>query len=254
MEQDLFSLTGKTALVTGASRGLGQGMALALAHAGADIVCIGRSLARLEGTIQRIEALDRRAWPLVADLADRAACQTMADEAENRAGPIDILVNNAGISRRHPAHQFPIEDWDLVLETNLNAVFVLCSRFGKEMIARRSGKIINIASLLSFSGGITIPAYSASKHGVAGLTKALANEWAPYNIQVNAIAPGYFLTELTEPLYDDPVRRPELDARIPAGDWGRPSDLAGPVVFLASAASNYVNGHILTVDGGWMAR
>jgi len=249
-----FSLFGKRAVVTGASRGLGRGMAVALATAGADVVCIGRSEKRLEVTIQDIQDIGRKAWPLAIDLSNRTTRRTIADLAEDRAGPIDILVNNAGISRRHSAHKFPIKDWDIVLETNLNAVFELCLQFGRRMIKRKSGKIVNIASLLSFSGGITIPAYTAAKHGVAGLTKALANEWAPFNIQVNAIAPGYFLTELTQPLYDDPIRRPELDARIPAGKWGRPSDLGGPVVFLASDASDYVNGHILVVDGGWMAR
>jgi 2-deoxy-D-gluconate 3-dehydrogenase len=178
----------------------------------------------------------------------------MAEEAERLAGGIDILVNNAGTIRRHPALEFPLDDWEHVLRTNLDAVFLLARHFGRRMVERGAGKIINIASLLSFSGGITVPAYTASKHAVAGLTKALANEWAASGVQVNAIAPGYFRTDNTQALQDDETRSTAISARIPAGRWGDPADVIGPVVFLASGASDYVNGHVLTVDGGWMAR
>ena len=167
---------------------------------------------------------------------------------------IDILVNNGGSIARHPAVDFPAGEWDRVLRTNLDAVFFLSQHVGRKMIERRSGKIINVASLLSFSGGITVPAYTASKHAVAGLTKALANEWAKYDVQINAIAPGYFTTDNTQRLREDPQRYAEISARIPAGRWGDPADLGGAVVFLASPASNYINGHVLVVDGGWMAR
>lgn len=251
---DQFQLDGKTALVTGASRGLGRGMALALAGAGADVVCASSSPGGTDETVADIRRLGRSAWPVHADLSDRQAVAAMADAAEAAAGDIHILVNNAGTIRRHPAEDFPREDWDVVIETNLNAVFDLCTRFGRGMIERGSGKIINVASLLSFSGGITVPAYTASKHAVAGLTKALANEWASRNVQINAIAPGYFRTDNTQALQDNPDRSGAISARIPAGRWGMPEDLAGAVVFLASNASNYVNGHVLVVDGGWMAR
>ncbi|HYH79083.1 MAG TPA: 2-dehydro-3-deoxy-D-gluconate 5-dehydrogenase KduD [Longimicrobium sp.] len=249
-----FSLEGKTALVTGASRGLGRAIAVGLAAAGADVVCASTRRAGTDETAAEIRALGRRAWQVEADLADRAAVVAMAEEAEREAGRIDILVNNGGTIRRHPAADFPMDDWDAVLRPNLDAVFILCQQVGRGMIARGAGKIINIASLLSFSGGITVPAYTASKHAVAGLTKAFANEWARHGLQVNAVAPGYFRTDNTQRLQDDPGRSAEISARIPAGRWGDPADLAGAVVFLASPASDYVNGHVLVVDGGWMAR
>jgi 2-dehydro-3-deoxy-D-gluconate 5-dehydrogenase len=250
----LFSLQGKRALVTGASRGLGQGMAVALAAAGADVVCAASHPGGAEETAAAIARTGRRAWTVSADLADRDALQSMAEEAERLVGGVDILVNNAGTIRRHAAAEYPIADWDTVLRTNLDAVFLLSQRLGRAMVSRGGGKIINVASMLSFSGGITIAAYTASKHAVAGLTKALANEWARDNVQVNAIAPGYFRTDNTRALQDDPVRSAEITARIPAGRWGVPADLAGAVVFLASPASAYVNGHVLAVDGGWMSR
>ena len=178
----------------------------------------------------------------------------MCVDVELAAGSIDILVNNAGTIRRSPAVEYSLADWDAVLRTNLDATFMLCQHFGAEMVTRGSGKIINVASLLSFSGGITVPAYTASKHAVAGLTKAFANEWGVHGVQVNAIAPGYFRTDNTQKLQDDEVRSAQISARIPAGRWGEPSDLSGAVVFLASRASDYVNGHVLVVDGGWMAR
>jgi 2-deoxy-D-gluconate 3-dehydrogenase len=251
---DLFSLHGKKAVVTGASRGLGQAMAVALAGAGADVVCVSTSAAGSAETARQIRELGRSAWQVECDLSDRAAAAGLAERIHADAGTIDILVNNAGTIRRHPAAEFPIEDWDVVLRTNLDSTFLLCQAFGKTMIERGSGKIVNVASLLSFSGGITVPAYTASKHAVAGLTKALANEWAKHGVQVNAIAPGYFKTDNTSALQQDEKRYAEISARIPAGRWGDAADLGGPVVFLASRASDYINGHVLLVDGGWMAR
>lgn len=251
---DQFSLAGKRALVTGASRGLGRAMAIALAEAGADVVCASGSAGGAGETTKAIRAVGRTAWAVSADLADHDAVQRMADDAEKAAGTIDIVVNNGGTIARHAAVDYPADEWDRVLRTNLDSVWILAQRFGRPMIERRSGKIINVASLLSFSGGITVAAYTASKHAVAGVTKALANEWAKHNVQVNAIAPGYFSTDNTQRLRDDATRNAEITARIPAGRWGDPSDLAGTVVYLASAASNYVNGHVLVVDGGWMAR
>jgi len=249
-----FSLAGKTALVTGASRGLGQAIAVALAEAGADVVCASSRRAGTDDTAAFVRAAGRQAWQVEADLADRAAVMAMAEEAERLAGRIDILVNNGGTIRREPAASHSLDDWDAVLRTNLDAVFILSQRLGRGMIERGAGKIVNVASLLSFSGGITVPGYTASKHAVAGLTKALANEWARHGIQVNAVAPGYFRTDNTQRLRDDATRSAEISARIPAGRWGEPEDLAGAVVFLASPAANYVNGHVLVVDGGWMAR
>jgi 2-deoxy-D-gluconate 3-dehydrogenase len=250
----LFSLGGKRALVTGASRGLGRAMAEALAGAGADVACATTRPGGARETIDAIEARGRRAWEVVADLGDHAAVQAMAADVDRRVGRLDILINNAGTIRRHPAVDFPLEEWNEVLRTNLDATFLLCQHFGRAMVERRAGKIVNVASLLAFSGGITVPAYTASKHAVAGLTKALANEWGRDGVQVNAIAPGYFRTDNTQPLQDDPARSEQISARIPAGRWGEPSDLAGAAVFLSSRASDYVNGHVLVVDGGWMAR
>lgn len=247
-------LDGRRALVTGASRGLGRAMAVALASAGADVVCASSRAGGASGTAEEVRSLGRTAWEVAADVADREAVVAMVAEAERKAGPLDILVNNAGTIRRHPAAEFPIESWDAVMRTNLDSAWLLSQHVGRGMIERGSGKIINIASLLSFSGGITVPAYTASKHAVAGLTKALANEWGRHGVQVNAIAPGYFRTDNTQRLQDDPVRSQEISGRIPAGRWGEPSDIGGAVVFLASSASDYVTGHVLVVDGGWMAR
>jgi 2-dehydro-3-deoxy-D-gluconate 5-dehydrogenase len=251
---ELFSLEGKRALVTGASRGLGRAIAEALADAGADVVCASSRRGGTDGTAAAVHAIGRRAWQLEADLSDPAAALALADAAEAEAGPIHILVNNAGTIRRHPAVDHPLDAWREVLATNLDSVFVLSQRLGRAMVERGAGKIVNIASLLSFSGGITVPAYTASKHAVAGLTKALANEWARHGVQVNAIAPGYFSTDNTQALRDDEARAGQILARIPAGRWGEARDLAGAAVFLASPASDYVNGHVLLVDGGWMAR
>jgi 2-dehydro-3-deoxy-D-gluconate 5-dehydrogenase len=250
---ELFSLTGRRALVTGASRGLGRAMAVALAGAGADVVCASSRAGGAADTVAAIRATGRTASEVVADLGDRDAVMRMAAEVD-ALGSVDILVNNAGTIRRHPAAEFPLADWDAVMRTNLDSAFLLSQHFGRAMIARGAGKIVNVASLLAFQGGITVPAYTASKHAVAGLTKALANEWGKHGVQVNAIAPGYFRTDNTQALQDDATRSQQIGARIPAERWGEPADLAGAVIFLSSRASDYVNGHVLVVDGGWMAR
>jgi 2-deoxy-D-gluconate 3-dehydrogenase len=251
---ELFSLAGRTALVTGSGRGLGRGIAEAFGAAGANVACADREQGDGAATAAAIRAMGRTAWELNADLSDRGAVHALADEAERITGGIDILVNCGGTIARHPAAEYPDEAWDLVMRTNLDGTFFLCRSLGAAMLRRGRGKIINIASLLSFQGGITVPAYTASKHAVAGVTKALANEWAGRGVQVNAIAPGYFATDNTIKLREDPKRYAEITARIPAGRWGTPADLAGAAVFLASAASDYVNGHVLVVDGGWRAR
>jgi 2-deoxy-D-gluconate 3-dehydrogenase len=248
-----FSLTGQRALVTGASRGIGRAIALALAEAGADVVCASTG-GGAEETAAEVRALGREGWAVRADLSDREALGRMVDEAEERAGPLDVLVNNAGTIRRYPAVDYPAEEWDATIRTNLDAVFFLCQRVGRGMVERRRGKIVNVASLLSFQGGILVPAYTAAKHAVAGVTRALANEWARFGVNVNAVAPGYVRTDNTRALQDDEGRSEQILARIPAGRWGEPEDIAGAAVFLASPASDYVNGHILVVDGGWMSR
>jgi 2-deoxy-D-gluconate 3-dehydrogenase len=246
-----FDLTGRTAVVTGGARGLGRGITLALLAAGADVVSLGRSPlpAELTGTAA---ALGRRLTARTLDLADTAAITATGRDvlAEHR---IDILVNNAGLQDRHPAVEFPLEAWDHVIDVNLRAVFQLCQLFGGPMLDR-GGAVVNVASLLSFQGGITVPAYAASKGGVAQLTKALCNEWAGRGVNVNAVAPGYMDTELNSALLADPVRREQISARIPAGRWGRPEDVGNVVVFLASPAAAYVHGQVLAVDGGWLAR
>ena len=248
----MFDLSGKVALVTGANTGIGQGIALALAGAGADIAAAGRSPA--SDTVEQVCALGRQAENFSADLSSVAAVQALVDAVLDRFGHIDILVNNAGIIRRADAVDFTEEDWDAVIDTNLKTLFFLCQSVGRHMIARGSGKIINIASMLTFQGGIRVPSYTASKSGVGGLTKLLANEWAAKGVQVNAIAPGYIATNNTAALQADENRNRSIMERIPAGRWGDPSDLGGAAVFLASSASDYVQGHILAVDGGWLAR
>ncbi|MEH6697253.1 MAG: 2-dehydro-3-deoxy-D-gluconate 5-dehydrogenase KduD [Brevundimonas sp.] len=248
----LFSLKGKTALVTGGNVGLGQGIALSLAEAGADIVSVARRDSN--DTVSRVEALGRRSLSIQADLGSTAAIEPVLEQAA-ALGPIDILVNNAGIIRRADAVDFTEADWDAVMDVNLKGVFFLTQAVVRRMIAEgRGGKIINIASMLSFQGGIRVPSYTASKSGLAGLTKLMANEWAKHGINANAIAPGYFATDNTRALQDDPDRNREILGRIPAGRWGEPADLAGAAVFLASRASDYVQGVVLPVDGGWQAR
>ena len=248
----LFDLSGRVAIVTGANTGIGQGIAVALAEAGADVALVGRSPA--DETAERVAAAGRRAIQVRADLSTIAPVAEVVEATIAELGGLDILVNNAGIIRRADAVDFTEADWDAVLDTNLKSVFFLCQAAGRHMIGQGRGKIVNIASMLSFQGGIRVPSYTASKSGVAGLTKLLANEWAANGVTVNAIAPGYIATSNTAALQADETRNRQILERIPAGRWGAPSDLAGAAVFLASDASNYVNGHILAVDGGWLAR
>ncbi len=248
-----FDLSGKVAIVTGCSGGLGQGMAVALAQAGADIVGVNTSIPT--ATAAAVTALGRRFHAIGANLADIACVRPIVDEACQLFGRLDILVNNAGIIRREEALNFSEKDWDDVIDLNLKTVFFLSQAAARRFIAQDSpGKIINIASLLSFQGGIRVPSYTAAKSGVVGLTRLLACEWASKRINVNAIAPGYMATDLTTALRADDQRNAEILGRIPANRWGAPEDLAGPVVFLASPASDYVNGYTLAVDGGWLAR
>jgi len=248
-----FGLSGKTAIVTGASRGLGQGMALALASAGADIVAV--DLLGLDDTTAQIRALGRQCVPVNANLTDRAAIPQVMAAARHAFSHLDILVNCAGIIRRADLVDFTEKDWDDVMKVNLDAVFFLSQAFVRDALARSApAKIVNIASMLSFQGGIRVPSYTSSKSAVAGLTKLMANELAGRGINVNAIAPGYMATDNTAPIRADAVRSEAILGRIPAARWGTPEDLQGTVVFLASPASDYVNGHILAVDGGWLAR
>lgn len=250
---DQFRLDGKTALVTGASAGLGTAMAIALAEAGANVVCHGNSRPP-EAACNAIEKLGRRAVGVQADLAQPGAAEKLFEKAQHFA-QVDIVVNNAGTIRRAKAIEYGDEDWTAVLQVNLNSLWKLCQAAGKSFLARRSsGKIVNIASLLAFQGGVTVPAYAASKGAVAQLTKALANEWASQGVNVNAIAPGYMCTDNTAALQRDEARNRQILERIPAQRWGEPNDICGAAVFLASAASDYVHGHVLVVDGGWMAR
>jgi 2-dehydro-3-deoxy-D-gluconate 5-dehydrogenase len=253
----MFDLSGKVALVTGANTGIGQGIAVALAEAGADVAAVGRTPA--EETVAKVRALGRRAEIVSADLSSIAPVGRVVDETVDRLGTVDILVNNAGIIRRADSLDFSEEDWDAVIDTNLKSVFFLCQAAARHMVRRfeadgSRGKIVNIASMLSFQGGIRVPSYTASKSGVAGLTKLLACEWAAKGINVNAIAPGYIATNNTAALQADETRNRQILERIPAGRWGDPEDLGGAAVFLASQAADYVQGHILAVDGGWLAR
>ncbi|KAJ5923800.1 2-deoxy-D-gluconate 3-dehydrogenase [Penicillium verhagenii] len=258
----LFSLSGRTALVTGGTRGIGQAMAFALAEAGADIILVQRDESNTATRDEIINRLGRKAFIHVAELSDRQAVKGIVPAVVAQGSKPDILLNCAGIQRRHPSHQFPDEDWDEVLEINLTSVFVLCREFGAYLLSRdqsefpsgRRGSIINVASLLTFQGGITVPAYAASKGGIGQLTKALSNEWISKGINVNAIAPGYIDTDMNVALINDAERNAGIMARIPAGRWGKPEDFKGVVVFLASAASSYVSGDVITVDGGWMGR
>jgi 2-deoxy-D-gluconate 3-dehydrogenase len=250
---DHFRLDGKTALVTGAAVGLGEAIAVALAEAGANVACHGNRHPA-EETSARIRALGRKSQSFSSDLSATDGASRLFDAVSAAMGAPHILVNNAGIIYREPAEDYNFDDWMRVMQVNLNSVFWLSQLAGREMLNHGQGKIINIASLLAFQGGIRVPAYTASKGGVAQLTKALANEWAGRNVQVNAIAPGYFSTSNTEALRKDEARSKQILERIPAGRWGNPEDLAGAAVFLASSASDYVNGEILVVDGGWMAR
>lgn len=257
----LFSLADQKAIVTGGTRGIGQAMALALAEAGADIILIQRDTNNLD-TSSRISSLGRKCTIVPGDLSSKQSVSTLMQTVlqHTNSAAVHILLNCAGIQKRHPSHEFPQEDWDAVLQTNLSSVFTLCRDVGAHMLSRspdehgRRGSIINVASLLSFQGGITVPAYAASKGGVAQLTKALSNEWAGKGIKVNAIAPGYIATEMNTALMEDQDRAKSILSRIPAGRWGNPDDFKGVVVWLASRASAYVAGEVVTVDGGWMGR
>jgi len=250
---EAFSLKGKTALVTGSSRGLGAGIAKALGEAGANVTIHG-SRAIPDSTQKTLSGMGVSHFSVVGDVSDAAVCSRLIDEVVGHFGRIDILVNNAGTIRRAPAVDHSDEDWQTVIDTNLTSVFRLTKQAGRHMLAQGSGKIINIASLLTFQGGITVPSYAAAKGGVGQLTKAFANEWAAKGINVNAIAPGYMATDNTEALRSNPDRARQILERIPAARWGVPEDLAGAVIFLASKASDYVHGHVLAVDGGWLGR
>jgi len=251
---DQFKLHERAALVTGASTGLGAAIAIALAEAGAQVACHGNTRSPAS-TCHQIESAGGVAYPITGDLSKAETAKDLISQTLDRFGRIDILINNAGTIRRAPAVDYSDDDWTAVIEVNLSSVFRLSKLAGKQMIdSRRGGKIVNIASLLSFQGGITVPAYAASKGGVAQLTKALANEWAKHGINVNAIAPGYMRTTNTAALQADETRNRQILERIPAGRWGEPEDVAGAAVFLSSRASDYVNGHVLVVDGGWMGR
>jgi 2-deoxy-D-gluconate 3-dehydrogenase len=253
MVLDDFRLDGRVATVTGANRGLGAAIAVALAQAGADVVSVQRS-DDSAATRDAVEGAGRRFLAVTIDVGALDAAPLALEATLATFGRADILVNNAGVQRRSPAEDFAAADWELVLNVNLTAVFRFAQTFGRHMLAHGGGKIINIASLISFQGGFTIAAYAAAKHGVAGITQALCNEWAARGINVNAIAPGYMATEMNSALIADPVRSAQIGARIPAGRWGEPPDMGGAAVFLASRASDYVHGQMLAVDGGWLAR
>lgn len=250
---DLFSLKGKNALVTGSGQGLGAGMAIAFAQAGANVTLHNYDKV-LDSTIEEVKKTGVKFICRSGDVCDKAIGRMLVDDTVKEFGSIDILVNNAGIIRRAPAVDYSEEDWKAVIDINLSSVFRLTQHAGRHMLAKGYGKIINIASLLTFQGGIMVPAYAAAKGGVGQLTKAFANEWAPRGVNVNAIAPGYFATDNTEALQNNPERARQILDRIPAGRWGDPEDLAGAAVFLASAASDYIHGQILVVDGGWLNR
>lgn len=254
MVLDQFKLDGKTALVTGCKRGIGKAMAIALAEAGADIVGVSSTLEPGADVERQVTALGRAFTGFTCDFADRASLHQFIRQVQSAFPVIDILVNNAGTTLRAPAAEHPDEYWDQVIEVNLNAQFMLSREIGKTMLDRGAGKIIFTASLLSFQGGITVPGYAASKGGISQLAKALSNEWAGKGVQVNAIAPGYIVTDLNNALIDDPVRSKAILERIPAGRWGSPDDFKGAVVFLASSASDYMSGHTMVVDGGWLGR
>jgi 2-deoxy-D-gluconate 3-dehydrogenase len=250
----LFDLSGKKALVTGGSRGLGRAMAEAMLESGAETAIIGTSEGVRSAAAELQQATGVQVIPIQADLGDRQQLQRAFAESVEKLGGLDILIVSHGVQRRAPAEAFPAETWDLVLEVNLTSMFLLDQLAGRVMLVQGRGKIINIASLLSFSGGITVPAYAATKGGVARLTMALSNEWAGRGVNVNAIAPGYMDTDMNVALINDPARHRDILARIPAGRWGLPADMKGAAVFLASAASDYVNGVIIPVDGGWLGR
>jgi 2-dehydro-3-deoxy-D-gluconate 5-dehydrogenase len=250
---DLFSLNGKKAIITGAASGLGRAMAESLYSAGAEI-CIIDISDKLDGIVKEIQNNSQKAYGVKCDLSNRKELKAGFEDAVKKLGGLDIIINDAGTIKRHKAEVFPVEDWDLVIELNLTSVFLLCQMAGNIMLQQGHGKIINVASLLSFVGGMTVPAYAASKGGIAQLTKAFANEWGNRGLNVNAIAPGFMATQLNQALQGNPDREPQILGHVPAGRWGKPEDLKGAAVFLASNASDFVNGVILPVDGGYLAR
>ena len=249
----LFDITHKKAIITGAAAGLGRGMAEALHESGVEVAIIDLA-PQAADVAAEMSKKGPRVLAIQADLSKRDQLKRAFDEALNKLGGVDIFINDAGAMKRHKCEEFPIEDWDLVLEVNLTAVFQLCQLAGRVMLKQGHGKIINVASMLSFSGGLTVPAYAASKGGVAQLTKALANEWAGRGVNVNAIAPGFMATALTSALVGNPAREPDILARVPAGRWGTPADLKGSIIFLASPASDFLHGIVLPIDGGYLAR
>jgi 2-deoxy-D-gluconate 3-dehydrogenase len=248
------ALTGKIAVVTGANRGIGHAIALALAESGADIVGTSRQMSDDESIAKEVRALGQKFFPFACDMKNRAESTALAKKVLTEVGQVDILVNNAGTIRRENIADYSLADWDEVVEVNLTAPFILTQDFGKPMLERGAGKVIFISSLLSYQGGIRVPAYTASKSGIAGLVKAFANEWAGKGVNVNAVAPGYIVTDNTEALRADPIRYEAITGRIPAGRWGEGSDIAGSVVFLATENADYLHGSTITVDGGWMGR
>jgi len=252
--QSLFDLSGKTALVTGCDRGIGKAFAIALAEAGANIIGCSRSLERGSSTEKEVTALGKSFKPYTVDLGDRNALYAFIQKVKEENNSIDILVNNAGTILRKPAAEHPDEYWDKVIDINLNAQFIITREFGKDMVEKGSGKIVFTCSMLSYQGGINVPGYTASKSAIAGLVKAFANEWAGKGLNINGIAPGYIATDNTQALRDDEERNKAILGRIPAARWGTPDDFKGAIVFLCSDAAAYVNGTILNVDGGWMAR
>lgn len=251
---NIGDLSGKTAVVTGANRGIGAAIAIGLARAGADIVGTSREMSAGEDVAREVANLGRTFTPIAADLSDRNQSRDFAERVLDLVPRVDILINNAGITARYPAADIPLEEWDRVIEVNLNSQFILAQGFGRHMIANGSGRIIFIASIMSFQGGLRIPPYAASKHAIIGLTKALSNEWSNLGVNVNAIAPGYIATDHNTALRSDPVRMPEVTSRIPIGRWGASDDIVGSAVFLSGSGANYISGSVITVDGGWVAR
>lgn len=251
---DIGDLSGKTAVVTGANRGIGAAIALGLAQAGADIVATSRHMSADEEIVHEISKLGRKCTPIAADLSVRAQSAVFAERVLELVPRVDILINNAGITARFPAAEIPLEEWDRVIEVNLNSQFILAQGFGRHMINNGAGRIIFIASVMSFQGGLKIPPYAASKHAIIGLTKALSNEWSALGVNVNAIAPGYIATDHNTALRSDPVRMPEVSSRIPIGRWGVSDDVVGSALFLSGSGANYISGSVVTVDGGWVAR
>lgn len=251
---DIGDLSGKTAVVTGANRGIGAAIALGLAQAGADIVATSRHMSADEEIVHEISKLGRKCTPIAADLSVRAQSAVFAERVLELVPRVDILINNAGITARFPAAEIPLEEWDRVIEVNLNSQFILAQGFGRHMINNGAGRIIFIASVMSFQGGLKIPPYAASKHAIIGLTKALSNEWSAMGVNVNAIAPGYIATDHNTALRSDPVRMPEVSSRIPIGRWGVSDDVVGSALFLSGSGADYISGSVITVDGGWVAR